>query len=220
MVKKRSQRLVTSQVKRLSFPDDEQNHPWLPMLLDAFFVVDKGIIEALKIEAKKGKHLACKKGCSQCCKTHETIPVYPLELVGISWFIIEKSVNPLREAMKYNLSKHNDNSPCPFLIDGACSVHQVRPISCRQFNVFGKPCEEGEDPYYSRREDVLTPIKKYVDSAFFIMLPFYGVQKESDRRKIIENGSVHQVVKLLQTCKWETLAQKMEQFDKKTERSW
>ncbi|MBS1114086.1 MAG: hypothetical protein H6Q92_1849, partial [Nitrospirae bacterium] len=38
---------------------------------------------------------------------------------------------------------------------------------CRQFNVFGSPCAEGEDPYYTRREDVLLPIKQYTDRAFF-----------------------------------------------------
>ncbi len=213
MAKKKVQR-VGPQLKRLSFPDDEKSQPWLPILLDAFLIVDKGVAEAIKSEMKKGKQLACKKGCSHCCKTHKTIPVYPLELVGISWFVTEKILNPLRKEIKYNLSKYNDNSSCPFLVDSSCSLHQMRPISCRQFNVFGKPCKEGEDPYYTRREDVLTPIKKYVDRAFFIMLPFYGVEKESERWKIIESGSVHQVVKLLQTCKWKTLADKMEEFEK------
>ena len=218
MAKKKAKRLGTPQLKRLSFPDDEKTQPWLPILLEAFFIVDSGIVEAIKIEAKKGKQLACTKGCSHCCKTHKTIPVYPLELVGISWFVTEKILNPLRKKIKYNLLNYNDKSPCNFLIDGTCSIHQMRPISCRQFNVFSKPCEEGEDPYYTRREDVLTPIKKYVDRAFFIMLPFYGVEKESERWKIIESGAVHQVVKLLQTCNWKTLAEKMGEFEKQADR--
>jgi len=92
----------------------------------------------------------------------------------------------------------------------------MRPIACRQFMVFGKPCDEGEDPYYTRREDVLTPIKKYTDRAFFIMLPFYGVKSESERWKIIEKGAVHQVVKLMQTCNWNSLAEKMEEFERRT----
>ena len=74
-------------------------------------------------------------------------------------------------------------------------------------------CDEGEDPYYTRREDVLTPLKKYVDRAFFLMLPFYGVEDENKRWKIIESGGVHQVVKLLQTCNWKSLAEKMEEFE-------
>jgi Fe-S-cluster containining protein len=201
------------QPKRLGFKADESVHQWLPMLLDAYYIVDKGIAEAVKKESGKGKRLACCKGCSTCCNTHSTIPVYPLELVGLSWYIVEKTAGSVREAVKNRLVQHKEGDPCPFLVDGACSVHPLRPVSCRQFMVFGVPCDKGEDPYYTRREDVLTPIKKYTDRAFFIMLPFYGVEREEDRWKIIERGAVHQVVKLLQSCNWKSLAGKMEDFD-------
>jgi Fe-S-cluster containining protein len=199
--------------KKLGFKADELVHKWLPMLLDAYYIVDKGIAEAIKIESRKGKKLACCKGCSTCCNTHATIPVYPLELAGISWYVVEKITGPVREALKNRFAQYEENDPCPFLTDGACSVHPMRPISCRQFMVFGAPCDEGEDPYYTRREDVLTPIKKYTDMAFFIMLPFYGVEREEERWKIIEKGAIHQVVKLLQSCSWKSLAAKMEEFD-------
>jgi hypothetical protein len=76
------------------------------------------------------------------------------------------------------------------------------------------PCAEGEDPYYTRREDVLSPIRKYTDRAFFIMLPFYGVEDEKKRWKIIESGTVHHVVRLMQTCNWRSLAEKIEEFDR------
>ena len=201
--------------KRLSFPVDDAIHPWLSMLLDAYYIVDKGIAEAIKLEEQKGKKLACSKGCSNCCWTHKTIPVYPLELVGLSWYTTEKISGPEREVLRKQLKYHKEDDPCPFLVDGGCSVHLMRPIACRQFNVFGKQCAEGEDPYYTRREDVLTPLKKYTDQAFFIMLPFYGVEKESERWKIIERGAVHQMVKLIQTCNWKSLAGKMEDFDRK-----
>ncbi|MBS1233386.1 MAG: hypothetical protein H6R42_1040, partial [Nitrospirae bacterium] len=149
-------------------------------------------------------------GCWNCCKTHQTIPVYPLELVGLSWYVTEKITGPEREIIKTQLRSYKENDPCPFLVNGGCSVHPMRPVSCRQFNVFGTPCAEGEDPYYTRREDVLSPIKKYTDRAFFIMLPFYGLKDENERWKIIESGAVHQVVKLMQTCKWKSLADKMD----------
>lgn len=214
MAHKKEKRSSYKKPERLSFPSDEAVHPWLSMLLDAYYIADKGITEAVKMETRKGKKLTCSKGCSSCCKTHKTIPVYPLELVGLSWYVTEKIKGPRREAIKDQLKQYKENDPCPFLVDGACSVHPMRPISCRQFNVFGKPCDEGEDPYYTRREDVLTPIKKYTDRAFFIMLPFYGVKNESERWKIIERGAVHQVVKLMQTCNWKSLAEKMEEFEK------
>lgn len=199
---------------RLSFPEDIAVHPWLSMLIDAYYIVDKGIAEAVRLEERKGRKLACRRGCYHCCKTHNTIPVYPLELVGLSWYVTEKLSGP-RELLKKQLRDYRENDPCPFLVNGVCSVHLVRPVSCRQFNVFNQPCAEGEDPFYTRREDVLTPIRNYVDRAFFIMLPFYGVKSESGRWKIIESNSVHQFVKLMQTCNWKSLADKMEEFDRK-----
>jgi len=214
MSNKKAKYTVYNQPKRLSFPSDAKIHSWLSMLLDAYHLVDRGIAEAVKMELRKGRKLACSKGCSSCCKTHSTIPVYPVELVGLSWYVTEKIQGPGREPVKTQLRNYKENDPCPFLVEGACSVHPMRPISCRQFNVFGKPCAEGEDPYYTRREDVLSPIRKYVDRAFFIMLPFYGIQSEAQRWKIIESGAVHQVVKLMQTCNWKSLAEKMEEFEK------
>lgn len=88
-------------------------------------------------------------------------------------------------------------------------------MACRQFNVFGSPCGEGEDPYYSRREDVMAPVKKHVDQAFFVMPPFYGVDKESERIKIIETGAFHRMVKELHACNWKELAERMERLDRK-----
>lgn len=90
----------------------------------------------------------------------------------------------------------------------------MRPISCRQFIVFGEPCTVGEDPYYTRVKDVLPPVKNCVDQAFYIMIPFYGVKDESERRKAVQSGAVHKLVKLIQTCHWKSLADRMDDFDK------
>jgi len=201
---------------RPSFPDDEKVYDWLPPLLDAYYIVDKGIAEALKKERKKHRRVACSKGCSSCCKTHQTIPVYPLELVGISWYAIEKISGPERGVIKNQLRSYKENNPCPFLLNGACLVHPMRPIACRQFIVFGKSCAENEDPYYTRLKDVLLPVKKYVDQAFFIMLPFYGLKDGLERKKVIQSGAVHKLVKLIQTCNWKSLADKMDEFDRKS----
>jgi Fe-S-cluster containining protein len=214
MKDKKLKKAGSSKQKRLSFPSDENKHLWLPFLLDAYFIVYKGIDEAVRTAFKKGRKLACSKGCSNCCKTHQTIPVYPLELVGLSWYVTEKISGPERDIIKTQLRNYKENDPCPFLVNSACSVHPMRPVSCRQFNVFGTPCAEGEDPYYTRREDVLSPIKQYTDRAFFIMLPFYGVEDEKERWRIIESGAVHQVVKLMQTCNWKSLADKMDEFER------
>ncbi|MBI5057558.1 MAG: YkgJ family cysteine cluster protein [Nitrospirae bacterium] len=203
----------TTSAKRTSFPDDERTRPWLKLLLDAYFIVDKGVVKAIADEQQKGRKLACGKGCSSCCGTHKDIPAYPLELMGLSWYVTEKAAGAVREALMRQLESHKKDDPCPFLVEGICSVHPVRPMACRQFNVFNKPCEESEDPFYTRREDVLDPVKKYVDQAFFIMLPFYGVEKESERIKVIETGAFHKMVKELHACNWKSLAEKMQHFD-------
>ena len=211
---KKKQKAGYNQPQRLHFASDEALFPWLPMLLDAYYIIDKGIAEALRTENRKGRKAACSKGCSFCCRTHNTIPVYPLELVGLSWYVTEKTAGRLRETIKTRLIQYREGDPCPFLVGNDCAIHPMRPAACRQFIVFDTPCSEGEDPYYSRRQDVLSPLRKYVDKAFFIMLPFYGVEEETERLKMIETGAVHGVVRLIQACIWRSLADKMVEFDK------
>ncbi len=215
MSKKKRNKSGPGKTRRLHFPNDEKDNPWLKLLIDSYYVVDKGVAGAIAIKEKNGTNLACREGCSTCCHTHKDIPLYPLELKGIAWYAAEKIKGPVREILKNQLARFKRNHSCPFLIEDSCSIHQVRPMACRQFNVFGTPCSEGEDPYYSRREDVMDPVKKYVDQAFFIMLSFHGIEKESDRIKIIEDGSIHKTVKELHACKWNHLADKMEKVDKK-----
>jgi uncharacterized protein len=118
----------------------------LPLLLEAYAIVDAGIHEAIRREEKQGRALACHKGCAACCRSHTTIPVYPLELIGINWYVVEKITGPLREQLKIQLRDHKKGEPCPLLMDNACTVHPLRPMACRQFNVFDKVCTEGGTP--------------------------------------------------------------------------
>ena len=201
--------------ERLSFGVDEAVFPWLPMLLDAYYIIDQGVAAGVRRERGKGRQLACAKGCSNCCRAHKTIPVYPLELVGLTWYVTEKLQGPQREALKGQLRAHRKGDPCPFLVDGVCSVHPMRPVACRQFNVFGEVCAPDEDAYYTRRRDVLTPNPKYADKAFFTMLPFYGVQDPAERRKLARSGAVHRLAQVLQECSWESLADKMDDHDRR-----
>ncbi len=200
--------------ERVRFPEHEQRLPWLTRLMDAYLVTDQGISEGIKREEKQGKLLACAQGCAACCKSHETIPVYPLELMGMSWYAAEVLEGELREQLKTQLRNLDTVQSCPFLINNTCSIHAVRPMACRNFNVFNKQCVIGEDAYYTRREDVLTPIKKYNDEAFNIMLPFYGIKNKAERRKMIKSGGMHQLAKVMRELNWSTLADKMDAFDK------
>lgn len=173
--------------RRLNFPDDEKRIPWLSRLLDAYAVADTGIAIAIRDAEKKGKRkLACGKGCGNCCVHQTDIPVYPHELVGIYWYVSEKMTSPMRDTLKSLLSVHAIGPPCPFLIEGSCSIHPLRPIGCRQFNVFTTTCESGEDPYYTRRDEVLVPIADYTDRAFAAVLAFYHLDKDKDVAKAVK----------------------------------
>jgi Fe-S-cluster containining protein len=198
---------------RLLFPAAEAAFPWLPMLLDAYFVADQGVAQGIRQQTDLGRTLACARGCSACCRSHATIPVYPLELAGLTWYATEHIQGEVRGKLKAQLLQHKTSDPCPFLVDGACSVHPMRPLACRHFNVFGKVCAEGEDAFYSRPEDVLAPVTEYMDAAFFIMLPYYGVTDETERRRLIGAGAMHKLARVLQECRWPSLMQSMQAFD-------
>ncbi len=203
------------QPQRVQYAQDEQRFPWLVRLLDAYHIIDQGVSAAIKREQLDGRQLACAKGCSSCCASHQDIPVYPLELMGMSWYVIEKLQSPLREQLHQQLQQLDTLDCCPFLLDGACSIHPLRPIACRQFNVLDKPCAEGEDAYHSRKQDVMMPIKRFADEAFDVMLPFYGVKKKSERRKAIKEGRLHAAAKVMRQCNWQALPEKMDAFEQK-----
>ena len=201
--------------QRVHFAEHEQRLPWLSILMDAYLITDQGISEAISREEKQGKKLACARGCASCCQSHETIPVYPLELMAMSWYVIEMLSGELRSRLKEQLANLDTLNSCPFLVDSACAIHAVRPMACRSFNVFNKQCAAGEDAYYTRREDVLTPLKKYSDEAFDVMLPFYGVKNKAERRKMIKTGGMHQMAKVMRDLNWSSLPEKMTAFDKR-----
>jgi Fe-S-cluster containining protein len=197
--------------RRLHFPEDERRLPWLPMLLDAYALVDTGIAVALRdVENKQKKKLACGKGCGKCCEHQKDLPLYPHELVGIYWYVSEKLPATTRDALKSRLAAHTPVSPCPFLIDGCCCIHPLRPLGCRQFNVFTTPCAPGEDPYYTRRDDVLVPIADYTDRAFAAVLLFYDMKREGDLSHSIK--LIRSQIMNLQTFNWGRLVAMLEQI--------
>lgn len=199
---------------RCRFPEDEGRLDWLPMLLDAYAVIDRGIFLALQREKRKtGRRPVCKAGCGGCCGTHSDIPIYPLEMVGIYWYVLEKMEPGLRSGLMTRLAGRSapaaGPAPCPFLSEDRCTVYPVRPVACRQFIVFSRPCGDGEDPFHTRRGDVLTPLQDFADRAFYLMLPFYGITPEKDRKAAIKNRVIHARVRNLKTTDWQPLAERI-----------
>lgn len=143
-----------------------------------------------------------------------TIPAYPLELVGIYWFAVEKVGGATGASLRRQLAEYAKGAPCPFLVDEVCAIHPMRPMACRQFNVFDKVCDEGEDAFYSRPQDVLKPLKIYAEQAFFSMLPFYGMRNKGERRRAVKKGIQHTLARVLQEQDWSNLAARMVAFDR------
>jgi hypothetical protein len=192
---------------RLTFAEDEKEHTWLSLVLDACAVVDEGVRQAVEGERRKsGRELACRKGCDACCSIQRDIPVYPHEMMGIYWYCAEKIKQPTLRL------QDGKRTSCPFLLDGACVVHPLRPTGCRQFNVFGTPCAEGEDPYHTRRKDVVTPDRAFAHRAFGLVLSLYGVDDTSmgdKEKRAAAERVIHSQVVNLQTFDWGKLAERM-----------
>ncbi len=208
-MKKTQSKKTSGLSRRVHFPGDEQRLRWLPVLLDSYAAIDTGVAIAVRGEEKRRKvKLACTKGCGNCCAHQKDLPVYPHEVVGIYWYVSEKMASPLREVLRSRLAGHMPGSACPFLIDHACSIHPIRPIGCRQFNVFGAPCAEGEDPYYTRRHDVLDPLQDYTDRAFAAVLPFYNMKEDDSARAV---RLIRSQIMNLQTYDWKKLVALLDQ---------
>jgi Fe-S-cluster containining protein len=191
---------------RLRFSDDEKRQPWLPLLLEVQHLTNQGVAAAIKADGRK---LACGRGCASCCRTHVDIPVYPLEVMGIAWYSEEKLAGELRQRVQQQLLRHRNLDACPFLVDAACAIHPLRPMACRQFNVFNTVCAVGEDAFHSRRGDVLQPDEKRKNEALREMLRHHAIPDGRERRRLVESGEVHRLAQSLRNLRWETLANRM-----------
>ncbi len=208
-MKKNTKHTPAGLSRRLRFPDDERRLPWLSRLLDAYAIADTGVAIAVReTEKKRKKKLACGKACGACCVHQKDLPLYPHELVGIYWYATEKIAGPARDVLRGRLANRAAGSGCPFLIESSCSIHPLRPVGCRQFNVFTTPCAPGEDPYFTRRNDVLEPIPEYLDRAFAAVLPFYNLKAEGDASGAIR--TVRSQIMNLLSFDWSKLAALME----------
>ena len=80
-----------------------------------------------RIEAEFGPHLACRAGCSGCCR-HITLSW--VEAVALNVALRELSAEQA-EAVRQNARTAATEGPCPLLIDERCALYASRPIICR-----------------------------------------------------------------------------------------
>lgn len=90
--------------------------------------------------------VACREGCNYCCCKPGVLVTVPellrlLDAIGQRFSEDEKSALVLRAgryASQIAGSRFddatNESVPCPLLVDGRCSVYDVRPLACRGYN--------------------------------------------------------------------------------------
>jgi len=131
---------------------DEDEHPWLTILLDALHVLDHGLgHEVAAEEQRRGIGVGCHAGCTACCQSG--LRLRRIEIEGIAWYASTRLDDETWSRVKARLAREDDGV-CPFLLDGQCSVRPLRPITCRTFFVFGKPCRVGERLFQIRPGDI------------------------------------------------------------------
>lgn len=129
---------------------------------------------AVKLEVIAGRTLSCCAGCGACCR--HMVPLSPPEAFYLMDVIdgfdaprrdevlsrfdkieneldrrrmIEELLDPrLTDETALPIAKRYFalGLACPFLVDESCSIHQHRPVACRDFNVTS-PAEWCAKPY-------------------------------------------------------------------------
>jgi len=88
--------------------------------------------EVLHMADKVSNHaspfIACARGCSHCCHVSVPISEYEARYIGENLGLKPAS---LKRSIRRNISEFSDKTPCPFLVDGECSVYAYRPLTCR-----------------------------------------------------------------------------------------
>ena len=129
----------------------------LDAALDAIDVIAGGAIAGFEAEMKRllaarADYRAemdgaqCRRGCAFCC--HVDVVATPFEAIRIATSMRRGQIPDRRaavaEAALPSQARGARNTPCPLLVEGACSVYAIRPFACRSlFSSDAKLCELG-----------------------------------------------------------------------------
>lgn len=87
------------------------------------------ILEAADLLVAPALPLApCRKGCSHCC--HQAVTITEAEARKLAE-VSGRNIAALPRDIVPSTDAELAGVPCPFLVDGACSVYAVRPLACR-----------------------------------------------------------------------------------------
>jgi len=86
-----------------------------------------------ELHSFNGENVACRRGCSHCC--HTQVAMAPAEAEMLGRAIGRKprqNVARNRALGHYDAQPYGYHTPCPFLVDHACSIYEHRPLVCRK----------------------------------------------------------------------------------------
>jgi len=138
---------------------------WMDIMCQVYGIVDASVSSAI---IAQNKTPVCSKGCFFCC--YQKIPLTVLEALAIKEYLLTERTP---RGMAHKAGEQQKSGPCPFLINGACSIYSVRPIACRRYIVFNNQCGRNEDPVKTRPDEVLKPSRKALAHALALTRPFY-----------------------------------------------
>ena len=100
-----------------------------------------------KLYAEKGQPVSCVSGCFHCCKLDVACLPQEVEVLADKVISGEVGINLDRLERKVRGSKDSEDSWCPFLEGGKCSVYNNRPMMCSRMLVVSpkENCEEDSD---------------------------------------------------------------------------
>lgn len=158
----------------------ERALPGAGLLLAGCAGVDASVAEAVAAARMAGRALACGPGCDTCCR--QPIPVTPLEFLLLRAHMrvrLDAATRARLEAQhEAQLAAEPEplRRPCPFLLDGSCSVYAVRPLACRRYLVLDRACAPGEVCTQTRPEDMLIPARRPLMEALALTFPWYAAR--------------------------------------------
>lgn len=181
---------IGEDIVEVKFTVPEGNCPASALLPDAQALANQ--VAALGADRAKraGKSISCMAGCGACCR--QLVPISPTEarhLAGVVAALPEAQANIIRRRFSEALSKleranllarsnpDDDQAgyrafglayfqlsvACPFLENESCSIHPLRPLVCREYQVTSPPAACGEPGVGQVRQ---VPVPASVWSAF------------------------------------------------------